>query len=149
VLSLNAENELQMEVAPAVQQLRRSHSGFRGNMNSARQKILDSVRITDLAAELRVEFQLKPGQAFSLRLRPESGEDFAVITCVDKTGGREIRVNNLIAPLSGAPGSPVRLRVFLDASVLEVFANGATVMTVRVYRAPSGPLRLSFEGEAE
>jgi hypothetical protein len=33
--------------------------------------------------------------------------------------------------------------------VLEVFANGATVMTVRVYRAPSGPLRLSFEGEAE
>jgi beta-fructofuranosidase len=148
VLSLNAENELQMEVAPAVQQLRRSHSGFSGNMNSARQKILESVRITDLAAELSVEFQLKPGQAFSLRLRPDSGEDFAVITCVDKAGGREIRVNNLVAPLSGAPGS-IRLRTFLDASVLEVFANGATVMTVRGYRAPSGPLRLSFEGEAE
>ena len=148
VLSLNAENELQMEVAPAVQQLRRSHSGFSGNMNSARQKVLDSVRITDLAAELSVEFQLKPWQAFSLRLSPESGEDFAVITCVDKTEGREIRVNNLVAPLSGAPGS-VRLRIFLDASVLEVFANGATVMTVRVYRVPSGPLHLSFEGEAE
>jgi hypothetical protein len=39
--------------------------------------------------------------------------------------------------------------VFLDASVLEVFANGTTVMTVRVYRVPSGPLRLSFDGEAK
>jgi hypothetical protein len=39
--------------------------------------------------------------------------------------------------------------MFLDGSVLEVSANGTTVMTARIYRAPSGPLRLSFEGEAE
>jgi sucrose-6-phosphate hydrolase SacC (GH32 family) len=84
-----------------------------------------------------------------MRLRPDSGEDFAVITCVDKAGGRELQVNNLIAELRGAPGSPVRLRMFLDASVLEVFANGVTVLTARIYRAPAGPLRLSFAGEAE
>ena len=149
VLSLNAEHELKMEVAPPVQQLRRSHTGFSGNMNSARQKVLDAVRIDDLAAELSVEFQLNPEQTFSVRLRPESGEDFAVIACVDKAGGRELHVNNLVAPLAGEPGSPVRLRMFLDASVLEVFANGTTVMTARIYRAPSGPLRLSFHGEAE
>jgi beta-fructofuranosidase len=149
VLSLNAEHDLEMDVAPAVQQLRRSHAGFSGNMSSARQKILDAVRINDLAAELSVEFQPRPGQAFSLRLRPESGEDFAVITCVDEAGRRELHVNNLIAELRGGPGSPVRLRMFLDGSVLEVSANGTTVMTARIYRAPSGPLRLSFEGEAE
>ena len=107
------------------------------------------MRIDDLAAELSVEFQLNPEQTFSVRLRPESGEDFAVIACVDKAGGRELHVNNLVAPLAGEPGSPVRLRMFLDASVLEVFANGTTVMTARIYRAPSGPLRLSFHGEAE
>ena len=149
VLSLNAEHELKMDVAPAVRQLRRSHTGFSGSMNSARQKILDAVRINDLAAELSVEFQPKPEQAFSVRLRPEGGDDFAVITCVDKAGGRELHVNNLIAPLAGRLGSPVRLQMFLDASVLEVFANGTTVMTARVYRVPSGSLRLSFDGEAE
>jgi len=67
----------------------------------------------------------------------------------NKTGGRELRVNTVTAPLSGAPGSPVHLRAFLDGSVLEVFANGTTSLTARTYTIPSGPLRLKIEGEAE
>ena len=37
------------------------------------------------------------------------------------------------APLSLTPGEPLELRVFLDRSVLEVFANGRQCLTQRIY----------------
>jgi sucrose-6-phosphate hydrolase SacC (GH32 family) len=46
-------------------------------------------------------------------------------------------------------GSPVRLHVYLDGSVLEVFANETTSLTKRIYQIPSGPLTLKLEGAAE
>jgi hypothetical protein len=39
--------------------------------------------------------------------------------------------------------------MFLDGSVLEVFANETITLTARVYQVPSGPLRLKFEGDAK
>ena len=43
----------------------------------------------------------------------------------------------------------VDLRMFLDGSVLEVFANGRTALTKRLYQVPSGALRLKLEDSAE
>jgi sucrose-6-phosphate hydrolase SacC (GH32 family) len=37
----------------------------------------------------------------------------------------------------------LHLRLFVDASVLEIFANRTTVITERVYAAPQGGLRVS------
>jgi hypothetical protein len=39
--------------------------------------------------------------------------------------------------------------MFLDGSVLEIFANKTTSLTARVYQIPPGPLRLKMEGEFE
>jgi sucrose-6-phosphate hydrolase SacC (GH32 family) len=39
-----------------------------------------------------------------------------------------------------ATDEAITLRVFLDGSVLEVFANDKAVITARVYSAPSTPL---------
>jgi hypothetical protein len=36
--------------------------------------------------------------------------------------------------------------MFLDGSVLEVFANDTVALTARVYQIPAGPLRLKLEG---
>ena len=58
-------------------------------------------------------------------------------------------MNTVTAPLPGAAGSPVHLHLFLDGSVLEVFANGTTSLTARIYQIPSGPLRLKLEGDVE
>lgn len=41
------------------------------------------------------------------------------------------------------------LHLFLDGSILEVFANGGTALTARVYQIPLGPLRLKLDGNAE
>lgn len=149
VMSLSAQNELQTDVAPAARQLRAEHAGVTLETTPiTRKKILDSLRIRDLAAELSLEIRPHANE-FSLQLQTESGEVFATISCTGKSGGRELRVNHVTAPLSGTAASPVHLRLFLDGSVLEVFANGTTSLTARIYRIASGPLRLKLEGDAE
>ncbi len=148
ILSLNSKNELQMEVAPAVQQLRAAHTNITYDASpTARQKLLETLRLHDLAGELKLEFRPKTDE-FEIRLQSESGETFVTISCETKSGGQELRVDNVSAPLSGPSGSPVQLHIFLDGSVLEVFANGTTSLTKRIYRIPSGPLMLKV-GDAE
>ena len=158
VLSLTTQNELSTTVAPVVEKLRVpggwncrsagiSHSGATGALLSKCQQILDAVRIKDLAAE--IELQVRPkNNNFRLRLYSDAG-DFVSISCSKKSGGRELTVNTLTAPFLGDAGEAVRLRMFLDGSVLEVFADRTVVLTARVYQIPSGPLRLKLEGEVE
>jgi beta-fructofuranosidase len=141
VLSLNSEDELQMNVVPAAHQLRSAHTSIAPNTAPT------ALRIHDLAAELNLEF-IPQADTFSIHLHSENGKNFATISCTNKSGSRELRVNAVTAPLSGAPGSPLHLHVFLDGSVLEVFVNGTTALTARIYQIPSGPLRLKIEGDA-
>jgi beta-fructofuranosidase len=149
VLSLNSENELQMDIAPAAQQLRGAHTSVaRNDSSAALQKLLETLRLHDLAAELELGFRSKT-DAFAIHLQSEAGETFVTISCANKSGGRELRVDNVTAPLPGAPGSPVHLHIFLDGSVLEVFANKTTSLTKRIYKIPSCPLMLKLEGDAD
>ena len=148
VLSLNAKNELQMNVAPTAQRLRSVHAGFASNTTpAARRRIFDTLRIHDLAAELNVELTAT-ADPFSIHMNSDDGENFATISCTTKSGSRELRVNSVTAPLSAAPGSSLQLHLFLDGSVLEVFVNRTTALTARIYQIPSGPLRLKIEGSA-
>ena len=142
VVSLTAENELRMEVAPEVESLRvRNHHAL---MNpTIREPSLSAMRIRDLSAEMLMT--LNPGHPFSLTLRSDNGEEFATVRLTNASGKRQLQMNDLKAPLAGRPDAPVRLRIYLDGSVMEAFADGTTVITARIYRAPSGPLRLEFE----
>jgi beta-fructofuranosidase len=149
VLSLNSENELQTDVAPAAHQLRGAHTSMNPQATSAAQlKILDALRIHDLAAELKLELSPK-AEAFSIHLQSETGEEFATISCTNKIESRHLRINTVAAPLPGTAGSRVSLHVFLDGSVLEVFANETTSITARIYHIPTGALRLKLEGNVE
>lgn len=155
-LSLNQQNELETQVTMA-QVLRRNYQGTSMAINEVaeppkqaarRREIFDAVRIHDLAAELDLVIQPRNDE-FTLRFQSESGADFATISCVTKRGARQLRVNNVTAPL-GQEGRPaVGLHLFLDGSILEVFANGGTALTARVYQIPLGPLRLKLDGNAE
>jgi beta-fructofuranosidase len=148
VLSLSAQNELQTQPAPASRKLRADHIGFEETEQSPiSQRVLDSLRIKDLAAE--IDLRLHPRvDDFTLRLQSDA-RDFATISCSKQSGGRELRVNTVTVPLPGKEGSSVRLHMFLDGSVLEVFANETVSLTARVYQIPAGPLRLKLEGNAK
>lgn len=150
VLSLNSEGELAMDVAPAVGQLRGIHGGFlAGATREAKQRVISEVRISDLSAELRANLQPRSNGKAELRLLGGGGETFASIAVMDSLNGRELNVNGIDAAISGAARSTVRVHAFLDASVLEVLVNETAAITARVYRAPSGPLRLTVEGDLE
>jgi beta-fructofuranosidase len=149
VLSLNSEGELQMEVAPAVRKLRHSHASLSREASAAdRKKLLESLTIPDLAAEAVLEFRPKAGQPFALGLQSEDGEPFASIAFNENAGARQVTVNELTAPVSGSGDAPVHLHLFLDGSVLEVFVNGTTTLTARIYQVPKWPLRLTVQGNA-
>jgi sucrose-6-phosphate hydrolase SacC (GH32 family) len=124
---------LQTEVAPVA-----------GKLRTDEVKSIDAVRIKDLAAEIDIHVHPKTDD-FKLRLYSDAG-DFVSISCSKQSGSRELRVNTVTAPLPGSGGSPVRLHMFLDGSVLEVFANDTVALTARVYQIPAGPLRLKLEG---
>jgi len=146
VLSLNSDNELQTEGAPAVRKLRADRIGVdNAQLSPMSQRVIEAARIKDLAAEIDLRLHPKADD-FTLRLQSEIG-DFASISCSKQSGARELRVNTATAPLPGLAGSSVRLHMFLDGSVLEVFANETMALTARVYQVPSGPLRLKFEGD--
>ena len=144
-VSLNTANELQTEVAPTVQILHtRPETHLTGPVH---QRDLGRVRIDALCAELKLLLQPK-GEHAIIRLRSDNGE-FAAIAITESPTGRMLRVNNFTAPLAGAAGSLLNLHLFLDGSVLEIFAQKTVALTARVYQIPSGPLRLELEGNAQ
>jgi beta-fructofuranosidase len=134
-LSLDSNGALRIAPAPAVEMLRvHPMQVSAGDRN--RDKSLASIRIRDLAGEIQARFAAK--RAFLLRLRPEKGDPFAEIAYEPQKKDAELRVNSTQAEF--ATNEPVTLRIFLDGSVLEVFANDNIVITARVYAVPSTPL---------
>jgi sucrose-6-phosphate hydrolase SacC (GH32 family) len=110
--------------------------------------MLGTLLIQDLAAEVSLEFRPHPNQPFVVNLESEEGENFATLTFAESQGVRQLTVNEIAAPLSGSGDAPVRLHLFLDGSVLEVFVNGTTALTARIYHVPKWPLRLNLQGAA-
>jgi beta-fructofuranosidase len=148
IVSLTPEGELQTTVSSATRTLRGNHKSIDPNQNPAsRLKALDNLSMNDLAAELGLEL-LPKSDAFTLRLRSNEGSVFAAIGYSVNGQKRQLRINDIAAPLAGPPGSPVRLHMFLDGSVLELF-SGATALTARLYKNPSPRLRLVLEGDVE
>ncbi len=138
VLSVAKDGTLRMSVAPVLQVLRGPHSQFAATGDQDRQKSLSAIRVRDLACE--IEARLAANRSFLLRLRSEKSEPYAEIAYDPRNKGAELRVNGTSAVL-GTYG-PISFRIFVDGSVLEVFANECAVVTTRVYTMPSRPLVL-------
>jgi len=148
-LSLSVQNELQTAVTPAARVLRGKHIGIDPQLSAPdRAKALGTVLITNLAAEIELELHPR-GDDCTLKLLSTDGTVFATVSIQTQAGSRQLRVNSVSAPLAGVPDSPVRLHMFLDGSVLEVFANDTTSLTARIYQAVSGPLHFSLGANAE
>jgi len=81
--------------------------------------------------------------ACSSAARSMPGVRFAVVAFEPAAGGLDLRVNGTRASVAAPKAETLHLRLFVDTSVLEVFANRTTSITERIYRAPQGVLRLS------
>jgi len=142
VLTLNADNDLEMRVAPAAEKLRGQPLPSSSGQDSPerRAKILRSIQIADLAGELL--WTCSDGD-FSLKLADNAGPWWSL--SAERGGGStELRINELRIEVPLLGRRDLEFHLVLDASVAEFFCNHLHALTTRVYRKPEGPLRLQI-----
>jgi len=117
--------------------------------------LLDNVRGNSF--EIKVEFEPRTANQFGLSLlrSPDGEEETTIIyDCVShkltidrarSTANSDgIDISSHAAPLHLIENEPLKLHIFLDHSIIEVFANGHTVITTRVYPTRADSLGLDI-----
>jgi len=140
VLSLNASDELLMEVVPQAEALRRkaffrpADEGDDPPANSAPPEI----EIEDLCGEIQWTSRCRPS---SFTLEDKSGV-WLTIDIAPKNSAAVVLVNGEPAAASCDSSSKLQFRLYLDGSVAELICNKKHAYTARIYRKPNGPLGL-------
>ena len=177
-LALGEDGNLRIDPVPELEILRYNHRSRKGlNLSKGPELVLKEIRGDCL--ELAVE--MRPGSAreFGVNVRcSPGGEERTRIVCDVAAGtlsvdfsnsslatnlsypeinfpGGELYTGTLtaqVAPFELKPGEPLKLRVFLDRSVLEVYANSRQCVTQRIYPTRSDSLDVSLfaaDGDVE
>jgi beta-fructofuranosidase len=143
-LSLDSAGNLEMRVGPDAHKLR-SNAFVLANAsgsNAERFRVLRKVQIKNVSAEIFLRIQ---NQRFSLSLM-DGAKLFLQLLYDPTQSEKELRINSVSAPLSLLPEEKeVEISIFLDGSVVEVFANSRACITARVYQVPQNPLRLEIQ----
>jgi beta-fructofuranosidase len=142
VLSLNAQSDLEMRIAPQTELLRaKAFPWLTSNASvEARRKAVASIEIKEVAGELA--WQALSG-AFSMAITDGAGPwwwlnlQVSGSAMVLQVCGKKIDL-----PLQASPET--KFHLVLDASVAEFFCNSLHVVTSRIYRKPAGPLRVQI-----
>jgi beta-fructofuranosidase len=158
-LSLAADDTLLVEPARELAALRRSRmTAPAADLAVDTAAPLDGIR----GACLEIDARLAAGdaRACGLKLRRSPGREEETVIRYDRADATltidiakaslSPRVENLqpeTGPLRLTPGEDLRLRVFVDRSIVEVFANGRLCLTRRIY--PTRPDSLGVAAFAE
>lgn len=159
LVALQPDGALTLEPDPALQQLRDRHWRFAGADLTDDEWVLPDASGASL--EIAVTFMPGAGECGIRLCRAPGGEEYTEIA-IDSDARQlilrrehaslapDVQTTPCIAPLAAASG-PVTLHIFLDRSVIEVFAGeGRTLLTGRIYptRADSLGVALFSRGGA-
>ena len=155
VLSLSADNMVSLEPAPELKQLRGTH-----------QRVMDLpilptslMQLGEVQGDcLEIQAELVPDEATELGIGVRCAPDGTEQTLIryDRLQGRllidrqrsslseEVQRDIRAGPLPLAAGEPLLLHIFLDRSVIEVFANYRLCMSSRVYPSRTDSLGVGF-----
>jgi len=142
VLSLNAQNDLEMRISPRAEVLRvKSFPSVDAGMpGEGRTKTLAAVEIENLAGEFAWQ---TAGEPFSVTLADGAGTWWSLD--LERRGSATfLRVNDKNIEIPKEASAEMQFHLVLDASVAEFFCNSLHVLTSRIYRPPAGPLRLEL-----
>ena len=180
VLSLADDDTLRIEPAPELEVLRMNHRVRRDVILAADAELeLDDVRGDCLELMVRFQPGDAEALGVEVRCAPEGQEGTAIVfepsagklrvdvsrstlddsitypyyrnePALERLPAEARLVDAQEAPFELAAGEGLELRIFLDRSVLEVFANGRQCITQRIYptRADSLGVRLFSKGAA-
>ena len=173
VLSLAEDNSLRIEPAPELEVLR-GNLRQRENLTVSGELPLDDVRGDCLEISAVIEPGDAKEFGLKVRCSPDGAEETPIaFSPAAKTLKTELGKSTLdpsveyewasegfvtdrgmspdqrfareqVAPFELKPGEPLRLRVFLDRSVLEVFANERLCLTQRIYPSRADSLGITL-----
>ena len=86
-------------------------------------------------------------ERFSLTLM-DGAKVFLQLTYDPAQMGKELKANDSATELPAGKRTETEINLFLDGSVLEIFANHRECLTVRVYQTAQNPLRVEV-GDAD
>jgi beta-fructofuranosidase len=144
VLSLSADNTLKLEPAPELNQLRGFHQrvmnlsipptslmqlgGVQGDCLEIQAEL-----VPDEATELGIGVRCAPDGTEQTLIRYDCLQGRLLIDRQRSSMSEDVQRDIRTGPLTLAAGEPLLLHIFLDRSVIEVFANYRLCMTSRVY----------------
>jgi beta-fructofuranosidase len=161
VLSIDANGGLRMDPLPGLARLRGRHQRLTG---AEVEGFLPAPRLRGDSLEIQVVMHMEDAKqgGISVRRSPAAEEETTIsydaageslVLATERSSLSPDAVREAYrAPLKLSPGEPLRLTVYLDASVLEVFANGRACLTGRVYPTRSDSLGAGIfarEGRAQ
>ena len=139
VLSLRSDGALAFEPPKELELLRSGHRQFsQVRLADGPAHLLEDVQ----GGQLEIAAEFEPVQRGTVGL--------ALLHGVEKTeilydvAARAIRCGGISVPLDLTTGEPLVLRVFLDRSVVEVFANRRVCLTERIYPEKPDSLRVAL-----
>ncbi|MCX6998128.1 MAG: glycoside hydrolase family 32 protein [Kiritimatiellaeota bacterium] len=163
VYSLAKDNSLMVHPVKEIEKLRFGHKELAARpISSNKEEVFQGIG----GKAVEIKAVLKPGTAREVGLKalqsPDGGE-YTVIRfsadnklSIDTSHSSELKNLKPRAPETGPlvleKGEPLELRIFLDRSIVEVFANGRLFLGVRVYptKEDAGGVSLfSTGGDAE
>ena len=154
VLSLSDRGELRIEPVPEMDGLRRDHRRVTGKRIGAGSSVPLDVQGDCLEIEAEFEAGDLDRVGVAVRSSPD-GAERTVVSYSRPAGyleldpGRSSLSSDAVGravqrgPLVLAANEPLRLRIFLDRSVVEVFANGRQCLTKRIYPSRRDSLGVS------
>lgn len=155
---LNDDDNLCLAPAPELTALRRNHRHFGLQHLPDKQHDLALDGIAGDALEIIAEFEVPATGEFGLKLRatPDDQEYTRLMVQTDAQGiavkrdhsslSYEVNRDILPTPVTLTPGATLRLHIFLDRSVIEVFINdGIRTIASRIYPTSRQPGRESLQ----
>jgi len=154
ILSLEPGGGMSMGPAPELTQLRRKHVQARDLDVSSASRALADVRGDSLEITIAIALGDDDEVGLILRVSPDSTEQTRLVydraanqLTLDTTQSSlsaSARGGRHSGPLKLAPDEPLRLHIFIDRSVIEVFANERACVTGRVYPTRADSLGLDL-----
>ncbi len=163
-LSLQTKDQLRVEPAGEIESLRGQHKHVEPmTLPANKEVVLKNIR----GNAMEIMATINPQNSSTLEinvLRSPNKEEYTRIVfyrnrgyqgqsllSIDSSRSSTLADVSLRAPETGPisldPGEPLELRVFLDKSVVEVFANGQRCLAVRVYPGRQDSLGVSLRSQ--
>ena len=144
MLSTTAQGKIRLEPVEELQTLRREYQHFENlEITPGYTSLLDGIQGSCL--EIKAVFKPHPAAEFGIRLlcSPDgeeqtrlvynSGQERLILEPNDSSLSTVVDRDMRKAPLSLDDKGELRLHIFLDRSVIEIFANGETCLAGRIY----------------